>query len=233
MATSQEIIDIIDALLEGRMTTEEARLWAMKETPKTDRCEDSPSALTTMVIELDPDNIAGRSENWKKELLLAREVLIRGVPCPNENRKAVEAYWMAYTPGEKVVLCQIRKIESGERVLEIMVEEWDRKSMFHEQIPIPVKKSTSLLLSEEEIKEKKNAYKKGTLLREEAVKWVIAQLQSETAVDSYGILLKFYWELSSPDGPFIPEYVEYSATKNTHLVQTRQDSIRITTEEKL
>ena len=170
MATRQEIINVIDDLLEGAITQEKARVWAEKEIPKTDDCEDPPSALVTMALGLDPDPKTRLSGDWREELLLARKVLIRGVPCPHkEFRKTVEAYWMAYTPGKTVVLCQIKRTEKGERVFELIEEAWEGEQTFYDQIPIPIQEKEGPFLSEKEMKEKMNEYKMGRIAREKVL----------------------------------------------------------------
>ena len=206
MATRQEIIDVLDALLENRITPREAYLWAKKEIPKTDHCEDPPSALLTMLDELNPDPVVVPSGNWREELLLDREVLIRGIPCPEkEHGKSVQAFFMAYTPGEKVVLCQIKKTEAGDRVLELIEEAWEGEQTFYQQVPIPYKGENGQPLSKAEVNEQKKTYKAGALEREEAIRWVVTQLQKKAAESRYVMLLEFYWKLSRPDDLFSPE----------------------------
>jgi hypothetical protein len=75
---------------------------------KVGPCDDPPSALTTILlgIEGDPCVKLPETENWREKLLKAREVLKRGVPCPSdEERKTIDFFMLAYTPGEKVVFC--------------------------------------------------------------------------------------------------------------------------------
>ncbi|MBU7019126.1 MAG: hypothetical protein HXS44_16570 [Theionarchaea archaeon] len=231
MATRQEIIEVIDKILEGTMSAEEAVTWVGYEIPRTSRCEDPASALTTILTELDPNPVVIKSGKWRERLLLHREVLVRGVPCPSMNLKTIQAYWMIFSPGEKVVLCQIRRTEKKERILELIVELWSGEQIFYEQVPLPVKRLTGPQLSEEDVEEKKDAYKKGVLTGEEALEWVIDQLESKPAVDHYAKLLKFYWNLRRPHEWFDPEYSEHSVTKNDPMVRIGKDLIKIAQKE--
>ena len=219
MATPLEIIGIIDDLLEGKITPEKAVLWAKKEIQRTSSCEDPPSALVTIVIELDSDPAIKVSGKWREELLLAREVLVRGVPCPQrEHGKKVEAYWLAYTPREKVVLCQIRKMKNGEKALEVIEEEWNGEKAFYELIPLSTREKSGLSLSEEEIKEKEKAFMMGHLSRKEALQWIISQLETKTNAGTYENLLKLYWKIRRSEVYQIFHYSEQSAKKEIPLV---------------
>ena len=231
MATRQEIIEVIDKILEGTMSAEQAVAWVGNEIPKTSHCEDPASALTTILTELDPDPAVIKSGEWRERLLLDREVLVRGVPCPSRDPKTVQAYWMTFTPGEKVVLCQIKRTEKKERVLELIVELWSGKQIFYDQVPLPVKRLTGPRLSEEDIEEKKDAYKKGIVTREEALQWVIDQLESKPAVDYYNKLLEFYWNLRRPHERLTPSYFEYSTTTKNPMARIGKDLIKIAQKE--
>ena len=205
----QEILDVVDALLEGRITQKEALLKTKKLMKKVrGPCDDPPSALDTILFGLEPDPRVRTSyaENWREELLLAREVLKRGVPCPDkEQRKTMDTFLLGYKPGEYVVLCQIKKSEKGERVLEFIEESWEGKQTFYQQVPIPIK--TGPPLSKEDINEKENAYKKGDLTREKALQWVLTQLQRKGTFDTYSSLLRFYWTLLRPGQFFKADYI--------------------------
>jgi hypothetical protein len=155
MATRQEIIDIIDAFLEKRITLDEAIKWAQLESKRTPDCEDPPSALYTFFGFALFDDDMGRS--LEEQLLLDREVLVHGVPCPFEELgKTVEAYWLAYTPWEKIVLSQIR-ITDEDRILEVTEESWDGTQLFHEEIPLPLKDGNNSPSNREEAYEKRDA----------------------------------------------------------------------------
>lgn len=204
--TQKKVLEIVDNLLEDRITPEKALLQAKKMLKYVGPCDDPPSALTTILlgIEGDPCVKFPETENWREELLIAREVLKRGVPCPSdEERKTMDAFLLAYTPGEKVVLCQIRKSEKGERVLEFMEETWEGKQIFYHQVPVPLIEKVGPFLSEEEVEEKRNAYEKGNLTREEALQWVIRQFQRRVSFKVHTILLRFYWILLRQDNYFV------------------------------
>lgn len=210
MATQEEkrkkVLELVDDLLEGRITPEEGLLRS-KKMKGIGHCDDPPSALTTILlgIEGDPCVKFPETETWREDLVLAREVLKRGVPCPDrEQRKTIDAFLLAYTPGERVVFCQIKKNEKGERVLEFTEETWEGEQIFYHQQLIPLKEKTGTPLSSEEIDEKKHAYKKGDLTREEALQWVVGQLQRKPAFKRFSYLLTFYWMLLRGEGYFRP-----------------------------
>ena len=206
MATREEIIDVIDAFLEGKITPEEAIHWAGEEYSKTLPCEDPPSALVTL-MRLRDTVPCGSLKEWTQKLIMDRKVLIRGVPCPYEELgKKIQAFWLAYTPGHKVVLSQIRR-KKDERILEVIEESWDGKQTFYHQMPLPIKNESGPPLSLKKFKEKKKAYKKGMLTRKETLQWVIDQLQRKSAIDRYSSLLGLYWNLRGPDEPFTPAYL--------------------------
>ena len=70
-----------------------------------------------------------------EQLLMDREVNVHGVPCPSkEPGKTIEAYWLAYTPWEKIVLCQV-KIADEDRILEV-TEEMYKSSQETEKIMV-------------------------------------------------------------------------------------------------
>lgn len=184
---------------------------AMMRERKVGPCDDSPSALTAILLVLEPDSYVKlpETETWREELLLAREVLKRGLPCPSdEQRKTMDAFLLGYTPGINVVLCQIKKSEKGERGLEYIEETWGGEQIFYRQIPIPIKKG-SPPLSKEKIKEKENAYKKGYITKEEALNWVEKQFQRKADFDRYKSLLRFYWILLRPGQFSEADYVHY------------------------
>ena len=127
-------------LLSGKkeITLDEAIEWAQKEISKTHPCDDPAFTLPTFLGSDVPEEVMERP--LREQLLLDREVLVRGVPCPQkELGKTIEAYWLAFTPWEKIVLCQIRITERGERILEVIEEGWDGNQIFHEETPLPLK----------------------------------------------------------------------------------------------
>ena len=207
MATRQEIIDTIDAFLENRITLAEATKWAQRESARTPHCEDPPSALLTFIgSALFGDAI---ERPLKEQLLMDREVLVHGVPCPREELgKTVEAYWLAWTPWERTVLCQVRITESGERVLEVQEEGWDGNKLFFEEIPLPLKGENGPPPTREEIRRKRDAHWSGKITAEEFLHWILNQLQRESSVCEYEMLLHFYWETRREDHLFILEYIE-------------------------
>ena len=206
MATRQEIIDIIDAFLENRITLREAIEWAQMELNRTPSCEDPPSALVTFVGSDVPEEVLDRPV--RDQLLMDREVLVHGVPCPSEELgKTVEAFWLAYTPWEKIVLCQI-KITDEDRILEVTEEAWDGTQLFHEEIPLPLKDGNDSPSNREEIYKKRDAYWSGKITAEKFLQWLLYQLQREKAVREYDVLLHFYWEVRREDHLFTIEYVE-------------------------
>ena len=199
--TQKKVLEIVDDLLEDRITPEEALIRAKNMLKGLGPCDDPYSAITTILygIEGDPCVKLPETENWREELLIAREVLKRGVPCPSdEERKTIDAFWLRYRAGEKVVFCQIKKSEKGERILEFMEETWEGERTFYQQFPLPLTEKRGPPLSREEIEEIRDAYEEGNLTREEALQWVVSQLQRRAAFDRYNSLMRFYWILVRP-----------------------------------
>jgi hypothetical protein len=207
MATRKEIIDVIDAFLENRITQREAHDWASEELHRTPRCEDSAGALFTFIESCIPKEAMVRPV--KEQLLLDKEVLVRGVPCPHsELGKTVEAYWQAFTPWDKIVLCQIRLTERGERILEVIEEAWEGNQLFHERIPLITRDEQGIPLTQEEVWEKRDAYWSGNMTLGKALQWVLDQLQRKCASHVYEDLLLMYWRLRRPGESFTPDYIE-------------------------
>ncbi|MGC1121113.1 MAG: hypothetical protein WBA22_08460 [Candidatus Methanofastidiosia archaeon] len=50
-----------------------------------------------------------------------------------------------------------------------------------------------------ELEEKREAYRKGAITQEEALQWILHQLQRKAATDEYHVLLGFYWHLCRPN----------------------------------
>ena len=210
--TQKRVLEIVDDLLEDRITPEEALIRAKNMLKGLGPCDDPYSAITTILygIEGDPCVKLPETENWREELLIAREVLKRGVPCPSdEERKTIDAFWLRYRAGEKVVFCQIKKSEKGERILEFIEETWEGERTFYQQLPLPLTEKGGPPLSEEEFEKIKNAYEEGNLTREEALQWVIRQLQRRAAFDRYNSLMRFYWILVRPDQFFKADSVHF------------------------
>lgn len=212
MTIQQEILEVVDAFLEGRITQEGAVARAKTLMKRArDPCDDPPSALTTMMIGLEPEPHVEMPdpEEVRKELLLDREVLRRGVPCPDkEQTKTMDAFLFAYKVGKYVVRCQIKKDEKGNRVLEFIEESWGGEQTCYRHVPIPLKK-TEPPPSKEDIEEKENAYKTQHITREKALEWVIDQLQKKGTYETYGSLLKSYWVLLRQDQSYEPDSVLY------------------------
>lgn len=207
MATREEIIEVIDAFLENRITKREAYDWASKELHKTPRCEDSAGVLYTFIISYIPKEAMVRP--LREQLLLDKEVLVHGVPCLHkELGKTVEAYLHVFTAWEKIVLCQIKITESRERVLELMEETWEGDQLFHEQIPLPIKDEKGPPLTEKEVWKKRDAYWSKDITAEEFLQWIIDHLQRKSAVKAYRALLLMYWRLRREEELFSPEYME-------------------------
>ena len=207
MATRQEIIDTIDAFLEDRITLKEAIEWAQKESTRTPHREDPSSTLLTFIGSALFEDAIERS--LKEQLLLDREVLVHGVPCPEEELgKTVEAFWLAYTPWEKIVLCQVKTMEGEKRILEVTEEGWDGTLLFHEDTSIPLRNGNSQDLMWEEIERKRDACCSGKITEEEFLCWILDQLQRENALHEYESLLFEYWRARRKDYLFTLEYVE-------------------------
>jgi hypothetical protein len=208
MATRQDIIEVIDAFLEDRMTLDEAVKWTEREISKTDSCEDPAFTLSTFLGSDAPEEVMVRP--LKEQLLLDREVLVRGVPCPQkELGKTIEAYWLAFAPREKIVLCQIRITEGGERILEVIEEGWDGTQLFHEEKPLPIKdRKNNPPLIFGKIKRKIKWHRIGLLSTRRFLQWVVDQLQEESTVRAYQDLLSIYWKLHRPNAFFLPEYIK-------------------------
>ena len=136
MASRHEIIDVIDAFLEDKITLEEAAEWASKEISRTTECEDPASALATFLAYNSPGEPFSRP--LKEQLLMDKEVLVHGIPnLRKELGNTLDAYWLAFTPWQKIVICQIKITENGERILEVVEEAWDGTELFHEEILSP------------------------------------------------------------------------------------------------
>lgn len=207
MATRQEIIAFIDAFLENKVTKEEAVKWAQRESTRTPLCEDPAAALYTFIGSEVAEEAMSRP--LKEQLLLDREVLTHGVPCPSkELGKTVEAYWLAFTPWEKIVLCQIKMKGIKERALELTEEGWDGKCIFHEEIPLPIKDEIGSSLSHEEISQKRDSHRTGAISTEDLLQWIKDQLQQKNALGEYQTLLSLYWRLRRKGEWFFPEYVK-------------------------
>ena len=210
--TQKKVLEIVDDLLENRITPEEALFRAKNMLKGLGPCDDPYSALTTILlgIEGDPCVKFPETENWREELLVAREVLKRGVPCPSdEERKTIDAFLLRYKVGEKVVFCQIKKNEKGERILEFFEETWEGERTFYQQMLLPLTERTGPPLPEEKVEEKRDAYEEGNLTREEALQWVVRQLQRRAAFDRYDSLMKFYWMLLRPGQFFKADSIHY------------------------
>lgn len=191
MATTQEIIDMIDAFLEDKIPLTETVEWAQKELNRTSDCEDPAFALYTFICSDDPEKIMGRP--LKEQLHMDREALVHGVPCPDkELGKSVEAFWLAYTPWEKIVLCQITIKEDGNRLLQVIEEGWDGTQLFYEEIPIPLKDGNGPPLTWNEIDRKRDEYWSGKITQEEFLHWILDKLQEENALREYHGLLSAY-----------------------------------------
>lgn len=207
MTTRQEIIEKINAFLRDEITHREAYDWASEELGKTSLCEDPAGALITLVGSYVPGEAMVRP--LKEQLLLDREVLMHGVPCPHKDLgKTVEAYWLAFTPWEKIVLCQIEFTETGERTLEVMEETWEGDQLFQETIALPIKDEESPLLINEDVWKKREAYWSDDITAKEFLEWVVNQLEYRNAAKAYRALLMMYWKLRRPEGSFYPEYME-------------------------
>jgi len=83
MATRQEIIEIIDAFLDNRITQREAYDWASEELHRAPDWEDQAGALITFIGAYVPKEAMVRP--LREQLILDREVLVRGVPCPPQR----------------------------------------------------------------------------------------------------------------------------------------------------
>ncbi len=215
MATRQEIIEVIDAFLENRITQKEAYEWASKESTRTPDCEDQASALYTLIASGVWDQVMSRP--LREKLLMDREVLTHDIPCPQEELgKTIDAYSLVFAPWKKIVLCQIRITEKGDRILELMEEKWDGTQLFHEETPLPLKDEDGPPLSSEHIDEKREAYRSGKMTKKEYLQWVLDQLQRKSAVGQYENLLLIYWKLYRPQAWFTLEYIEgWNKSKNT------------------
>ena len=208
MATREEIVKVIDELFAGKRTPSEAKKWALSEFNKTPDCEDPVDALFELRFLTDTLPPEVLQEHWE-ELTYGREVLVRGVPCPSKDLgKTIEAYWLAYTPGDKIVLCQIKK-EDGNRILELKEERWSGEISFHEEISLPQPRDdTSPLLTSDEIFKKKKLFRSGELSEEKATQWILMQLKRKSSVYQYSRLLGFYWLVNGPHEAFHPMYIE-------------------------
>jgi hypothetical protein len=217
MATREEIIEVIDALLENRMTPEEAERWAWEEIHKTSHCEDPAFALATLGFITEP--IVQESDPWQKKLPWDREVLIRRAPCPYDDLgNAIQAYWLGYAPKLRFVLVQIRRTEK-ERILELIEENWKGERIYYHSVPLPLEEEEGPPLTYQEIKEKREAYRKRTISREEALQWILHQLQRKAAIDEYHVLLGSYWRLHRPNQPFTLGYIDAETETKAQMME--------------
>jgi hypothetical protein len=217
MATREEIIEVIDALLENRMTPEEAERWAWEEIHKTSHCEDPAFALATLVGITEPK--VQESYPWQEALPRDREVLIRRAPCPYDDLgNAIQAYWLGYAPILRFVLVQIRRTEK-ERILELIEENWKGERIYYHRVPLPLEEEEGPPLTYQEIKEKREAYKKRAITREEALQWILRQLQRKAAIDEYHVLLGFYWRLRRPNQPFTLGYIDAETETKAQMME--------------
>jgi hypothetical protein len=213
MATKQEIIEVIDAFLENRMTQREAYDWASDVLGSTPYCVDSAGALFTFVGSYVPKEAMSRP--LREQLVLDKEVLIHGVPCPRKELGiTVEAYSLVFSPWEKIALCQIKITESKERVLELMEEAWEGDLLFHEFVPLPIIDEQGPPLTKEDVWKKRDAYWSGDITGEEFLKWILDQLQRKNSIKGYESLLLMYWRLRRPDSSFTEEYTKIGTMKS-------------------
>lgn len=210
MTRRKEILKFIDDFLENKITKKEAIRWARQKLSEFEFDDDPTGIIVTVAFELEPGYTKEVKTDITKELHDARATLIRGIPCPRkEVGKTIEAYWMGFTPNEKVVLGQIKKIEKGGRVLEVIEEGWSGEQAFYEQIPIPIEKEGPPL-TKDELKDKIKAYEEGTITREDTLIWVVDKLQTMEASQCYERLIELYWNLRKRDAYFIPYYIKLS-----------------------
>lgn len=208
MAKREEIIQVIDELLTGKQTPLEAKKWADAEHKKTPRSEDPVDVLFELRCLLDKIPHISLEERME-ELKYDREILIRGVPSPfKELGKTIEAYWLAFTPWDKIVLCQIKKGD-GKRILELKEERWNGEISFHKETPLlPPQDDTDPPLTSDELTEKKKLFRSRELSEENATQWILMQLNRKSSVDEYNRLLGFYWLVNGPHEAFDPMYIE-------------------------
>lgn len=207
MASRHEIIDVIDAFLEDKITLEEAAEWASKEISRTTECEDPASALATFLAYNSPGEPFSRP--LKEQLLMDKEVLVHGIPnLRKELGNTLDAYWLAFTPWQKIVICQIKITENGERILEVVEEAWDGTELFHEEIPLPLKEDDSPSLSWKDIQEKVDACESGKMTEEELLQWVLDQMQRKSGLRVYHDLLYTYWKFHRSDAWITFEYIK-------------------------
>lgn len=207
MASRHEIIDVIDAFLEDKITLEEAAEWASKEISRTTECEDPASALATFLAYNSPGEPFSRP--LKEQLLMDKEVIVHGIPnLRKELGNTLDAYWLAFTPWQKIVICQIKITENGERILEVVEEAWDGSELFHEEIPLPLKEDDSPSLSWKDIQEKVDACESGKMTEEELLQWVLDQMQRKSGLRVYHDLLYTYWKFHRSDAWITFEYIK-------------------------
>lgn len=222
MATRKEIIEVIDALLEGSITPEEARQWAIQEEKVTPPCEDPCSTLLTLRMITDP--IVQKTDPWQEELPRDKEVLARGVPCPQKDLgKTIEAYWMGYTPGEWVALCQIKRKKT--RFIDLIEESWEKNQLNYHKKLIPILEEKNQPILAKDIHKKKKNFEIGIITREKAIQWVIHQLKRKKAANCYEILLRFYWKLQGVS-TFSPEYENLSDRTSSSLLKTAKELLK-------
>jgi hypothetical protein len=92
-----------------------------------------------------------------------------------------------------------------------MEELWGGQQIFYHQVPVPLTEKTGPFLSDEEVKEKRYAYEKGNLTREEALQWVMHQFQRRVSYRVYSGLLRFYWILLRQENYFIADCDHFGA----------------------
>jgi hypothetical protein len=92
-----------------------------------------------------------------------------------------------------------------------MEETWEGQQIFYHQVPVPLTEKTGPFLSDEEVKEKRYAYEKGNLTREEALQWVMHQFQRRVSYRVYSGLLRFYWILLRQENYFIADCDHFGA----------------------
>ena len=208
MATREEIVKVIDELFAGKRTPSEAKKWAEAEYKRTPNWEDPADAIFELRFLRDtlPPEVL---QEHLEELTYDREILVRGVPCPSKDLgKSIEAYWLAYTPRDKIVLYQIKK-EDGKRILELKEERWGGEISYHEEIPLShPRDDTGPPLTSDEITKKKKLFRSGELSEEKATQWILMQLKRKSSMDEYHRLLGFYWLVNGPHEAFDPMYIE-------------------------
>jgi len=194
MAAPEEIITKIDEYLEGKITEEEAALWAASELDKTELRGIRHDTLQDLILltefelarttreELEYDKYVLSRYDWTENELIGEDAFPR------------EALWMAYEPGDRIVTVKILRKSPKERILTFQVRTWEGEVLSSHEISIDVFESCTKL-SLEDIDSLKRYIEKHP---KDALPVITEELRVRCIDSMYPFLLRFYFWVYDP-----------------------------------